>query len=161
MAKNWGNPSTQMGCGTSSPCRPSLLILFLYSLSWSETRLFSHCRYKHFVWAKRVLSAMRPEPSHSEWPVPSHDDKCPKNPWVTLKSTQNALFLNCFLLHTHTCDDACTGAQTGAADSVTGSPPMSGILTNIWGTYLLKICPRTHVAAAQCAQSLYMIQSGA
>lgn len=43
---------------------------------------------------------MRPELSHSEWPVPMMTN-ARKNPWVTLKSTQNALSLNCFLWHTH------------------------------------------------------------
>lgn len=42
--------------------------------------------------------------------------------------------------------------EWGASNRVTNSSPMSGILTNIWGTHLSQVCPRTHVATvAVCA----------
>lgn len=156
MAKNSGKLLTQMGCGTSSTFSP-------IPASSDYLQLTCHCLGISHLVSTNILELKLVDQLWGQgpliwsdllqwWPAPekplSHTEIYPNCPFPQLLSMTHMQRLLYW-------------SPDGATDSVTSSPPMSGILTNIWSTYLLKICPRTHVAVAQCAQSLYMIQSGA
>lgn len=107
---------------------------------------------------------MRLWPCHSEWPVTIMTNawQTPESPWNPPKLLPPlAPPLLSMRRKRSTCKAPSIGAQTGASPHVTNSSPMSGILTNIWGTHLPKVCPHTHVAAALCVLSsrCSMIQS--
>lgn len=62
-------------------------------------RILSQHRYDRFI-AKIVWSAPRPEP-RTHLVTCYNDDECPRNLWVTLKSTQSALFPSIAFADTH------------------------------------------------------------
>lgn len=160
MAKNSGKLLTQMGCGTSSTFSP-------IPTSSDDLQLTCHCLGISHLVSSNILELKLSDQLWGQAPLIwsdllqwcYSDDQRLRNLWVTLKSTQTALSLNCFLWHR--CKDSYTEAQTGPQTLLQARHLCQASWQISEARTYWKYSPRTHVAAAQCAQSLYMIQSGA